>query len=47
MPAYRVRAATLDDAAVLVRHRIGMFTDMGVPLDARALADGFTRGSRR
>ena len=33
--------ATLDDASVLVRHRIGMFTDMGVPLDADALAGGF------
>jgi len=41
MPAYRVRPATLDDAAALVRHRIGMFTDMGVPLDARALRASF------
>ena len=31
---YRVRAATLADGAVLARHRIGMFTDMAVPLDA-------------
>lgn len=31
---YRVRPATLADATVLSRHRIGMFTDMGVPLDA-------------
>jgi len=31
---YRVRLATLADAAVLSRHRIGMFTDMGVALDA-------------
>ena len=34
---YRVRAATLDDVETLVRHRIGMFTDMGVPLDATTL----------
>lgn len=38
---YRVRPATLDDADVLVRHRIGMFTDMGVPLDKEALGDAF------
>ena len=40
MPDYRVRPATLDDADVLVRHRIGMFTDMGV-------ADGRRRRSTR
>jgi GNAT superfamily N-acetyltransferase len=38
---YRVRLATLADADVLVRHRIEMFTDMGVPLDARALDQAF------
>ena len=38
---YRVRVATLADADVLVRHRIGMFTDMGVPLDAAALDPAF------
>ena len=38
---YRVRPATLDDADALVRHRIGMFTDMGVPLDAPALERSF------
>ena len=38
---YRIRPATLDDIDVLVRHRIGMFTDMGVPLDAAALAESF------
>jgi GNAT superfamily N-acetyltransferase len=38
---YRVRLATLADADVLVRHRIGMFTDMGVALDARALDQAF------
>lgn len=41
MAAYRVRPATLDDAAVLVRHRIGMFADMRVPLDKRALRASF------
>ena len=38
---YRIRAATLDDADALVRHRLGMFTDMGVPLDAPALDCAF------
>jgi GNAT superfamily N-acetyltransferase len=38
---YTIRAATIDDADVLVRHRIGMFTDMGVPLDAAALDRAF------
>jgi GNAT superfamily N-acetyltransferase len=38
---YIVRAATLDDVDVLVRHRIGMFTDMGVPLDEAALEASF------
>ena len=38
---YGVRSATLDDIDVLVRHRIGMFTDMGVPLDAAALGEAF------
>jgi GNAT superfamily N-acetyltransferase len=34
MPEYQVRPATLNDADALVRHRIGMFTDMGFALDA-------------
>jgi GNAT superfamily N-acetyltransferase len=38
---YRVRPATLADADVLVRHRIAMFTDMGVPLDAHELDRAF------
>jgi GNAT superfamily N-acetyltransferase len=38
---YRVRAATLDDVGTLVRHRIEMFTDMGVPLDAATLDAAF------
>ena len=38
---YRIRPATLDDIDVLVRHRIGMFTNMGVPLDTTALGEAF------
>jgi GNAT superfamily N-acetyltransferase len=34
MPEYRVRLATLADIDVLVRHRLGMFTDMGTTFDA-------------
>jgi GNAT superfamily N-acetyltransferase len=40
---YRVRPATLDDLDVLVHHRLAMFTDMGVPLDAPALGPAFGR----
>jgi GNAT superfamily N-acetyltransferase len=39
--SYRVRTATVADADVLVRHRIGMFTDMAVPFDAAALDAAF------
>lgn len=38
---YHVRPATIGDAGALVRHRIGMFTDMGVPLDVEALGAAF------
>jgi GNAT superfamily N-acetyltransferase len=38
---YRVRPATLDDVDALVRHRIGMFSDMGLQLDAPALERSF------
>jgi GNAT superfamily N-acetyltransferase len=38
---YRVRSATLADADILVQQRIGMFTDMQVPLDAVALDAAF------
>jgi GNAT superfamily N-acetyltransferase len=38
---YQVRAATLADADVLVRHRVAMFTDMNVPLDAHELGAAF------
>jgi GNAT superfamily N-acetyltransferase len=42
LPAdYQVRPATLDDADVLVRHRVNMFTDMGVPMDVAALETAF------
>jgi GNAT superfamily N-acetyltransferase len=34
---FRVRRATVDDAAVIARHRVGMFSDMGqVPTQALA-----------
>jgi len=36
-----VRPATLDDSDVLVRHRIAMFTDMGLTLDVFALERAF------
>jgi GNAT superfamily N-acetyltransferase len=41
MSDYRIRVATLDDVDVLVHHRIAMFQDMGVPLDATAMAGAF------
>jgi len=41
MPDYRIRPATLDDLDVLVHHRVGMFTDMGVSVDAVALDHAF------
>src|SRR5687767_12070031 len=41
--SYRVRPATLDDRAVLVRHRIGMFTDMGIAMDVAVLGERFHR----
>jgi GNAT superfamily N-acetyltransferase len=42
MPEYRVRTATLADVDALVRHRLGMFTDMGTTFDA-PLVDGLFR----
>lgn len=36
-----MRPATLADADVLVRHRIGMFTDMGLKLDTGRLEAAF------
>jgi GNAT superfamily N-acetyltransferase len=41
MSSYRVRRGTLDDAAILARHRNDMFTDMGVELNAPVLAAQF------
>lgn len=38
---YVLRAATLDDLDVLVHHRVAMFTDMGVPIDAAAVGAAF------
>lgn len=43
---YTVRLATLDDLEVLVRHRIAMFTDMGVPLDEAVIAEAFAKWLR-
>jgi GNAT superfamily N-acetyltransferase len=37
MPPYRVRPATLADIDVLVRHRLGMFTDMGTVFDVELI----------
>jgi GNAT superfamily N-acetyltransferase len=37
----RVRPATLDDIAVLVHHRVSMFRDMGVHVDATVLEPAF------
>jgi GNAT superfamily N-acetyltransferase len=38
---YRVRAATLAHADILVRHRLAMFTDMGAPFQPRELDQAF------
>ena len=38
---YEIRAATLADADALVGQRLAMFTDMGRPIDAPALAAAF------
>jgi GNAT superfamily N-acetyltransferase len=38
---YRIRPATIEDADVLVRHRVAMFTDMGVPMDVGGLETAF------
>ena len=46
MSTYRVRAATLDDAESLVRHRIAMFTDMGMAFDADAIGSAFAKWLR-
>ena len=41
MPDYRTRRATLGDLDALVHHRIAMFTDMGIAVDAPALDAAF------
>ena len=38
---YRIRPATLDDMDALVRHRLAMFTDMGLTFDALGLDRSF------
>src|SRR5262249_43166825 len=42
-----VREATLDDLDALVAHRIGMFTDMAVPLDEAMLRTAFAQWLRQ
>ena len=41
MPDYRIRPATAGDIEMLVHHRVAMFTDMGTPMDADAVARSF------
>ena len=41
MPDYRIRAATLDDVAALVHHRIAMFSEMGTSIDVDSVAKAF------
>src|SRR5437899_532782 len=41
MSDYHVRVATPADVDALVRHRIGMFSDMGVAIDEAALVSAF------
>jgi GNAT superfamily N-acetyltransferase len=41
LSSYHLRPATLADADALVRHRIAMFTDMGLTMDAPALDRAF------
>ena len=38
---YRIRPATIADIDVLVGHRLAMFRDMGIDIDADALAAAF------
>jgi GNAT superfamily N-acetyltransferase len=40
---FTVRPATLDDLDVLVRHRVQMFTDMGIAVDGAMLATEFAK----
>jgi GNAT superfamily N-acetyltransferase len=41
MTTYDVRPATLDDLEALVRHRLGMFTDMRLAVEADAIERAF------
>ncbi len=43
MDEYRIRRATVDDAAVIARHRTAMFREMGVAGDALQSAEIATR----
>jgi GNAT superfamily N-acetyltransferase len=45
--SYRVRTATLEDVATLVRHRVEMFRDMGVLLDQPMLESTFAAWLRQ
>jgi GNAT superfamily N-acetyltransferase len=41
MPDYRIRPATLDDVNTLVHHRIAMFNEMGLAIDAGSVSEAF------
>ena len=43
MATYHIRPATLDDADALVHHRLGMFSDMGLSVEADAIDRAFRR----
>jgi GNAT superfamily N-acetyltransferase len=41
MPDYRIRPATLGDLDVLVHHRVTMFSEMGMAVDANSVTKAF------
>jgi len=41
MSDYRIRRATLHDVDVLVHHRVAMFSEMGIAIDADSVTDAF------
>ena len=43
MHEFAIRPGTLDDIDILVRHRVGMFRDMGIPEEQLAAVDGPAR----
>ena len=44
MPDYRIRQATVSDAPVIARHRVGMFQDMGeLATDEAAVVESTSR----